>query len=200
MGRVIMASAVSVDGFIADSADQVGPLFDWYGNGEVPIEVGDKTYEFRTSPATAEYLAESWGRVGAVVIGRHLFDLTTGWSGRPAVGDHVFVVTHRAPTDWEYLGSAPFTFVTDGVGDAIEQAKAFAGPDRDVAVNGGEVGGQAVAAGLIDEVDLALVPVVFGSGVRFFGSFDKGPALLENPSVVIRGDRVTHLRYRVRGH
>jgi dihydrofolate reductase len=196
MGKVIMASAVSVDGFIADTGDRVGPLFDWYSNGDVPIEIGDTTYEFRTSPATAAYLTESWGRVGCVVIGRHLFDTTNGWSGRPAVGEHVFVVTHRAPTDWEYLDTAPFTFVTDGVASAIQKAKAFAGPDRDVALNAGEVGGQAFAAGLVDEVDLALVPVVFGSGVRFFGSFDEGPAMLENPTVV-QGDRVTHLRYRV---
>lgn len=197
MGKVIMASAVSVDGFIADPADQVGPLFDWYSNGEVPIQVGDTAYEFHTSPATAEYLTESWGRVGAVIIGRHLFDLTNGWHGRPAVGEHVFVVTHTVPADWEYLATAPFTFVIDGVRSAVAKAKAFAGPDRDVALNAGEVGGQAFAAGLVDEVDLALVPVVFGSGVRFFGSFDKGPALLDNPTIV-QGDRVTHLRYRVR--
>src|SRR6516164_3164503 len=103
MGKVILASAVSIDGFIADTGDQVGPLFDWYSNGDVPIRVGDTTYEFHTSPATAAYLNESWGRVGAVVIGRHLFDLTNGWSGRPAVGDHVFVVTHSVPTEWEFL-------------------------------------------------------------------------------------------------
>ena len=197
MGRVILASAVSVDGFIADSGDQVGPLFDWYSNGDVPIRIGDTSYGFRTTPATAAYLNESWGRVGAVVIGRHLFDLTNGWSGRPAVGDHVFVVTHSVPAEWEFLGKAPFTFVSDGIASAIEQARAFAGPERDVAVNAGEVGGQAFAAGLVDEVDLALVPVVLGSGVRFFGGFDNGPALLENPRVV-EGDRVTHLRYRVR--
>src|SRR5947209_2769677 len=104
-----------------------------------------------------------------MVIGRHLFHITNGWNGVPVTGDGVFVVTHSVPTDWEFLDTAPFTFVTDGVESALAQAKALAGPDRDVALNGGDVGGQAFAAGLVDEVDLALVPVVFGSGKRFFG-------------------------------
>ena len=51
----------------------------------------------------------------AVVIGRGVFDLTDGWGGVPGAGDHVFVVTHTPPTDWEHAGAAPFTFVTDGV-------------------------------------------------------------------------------------
>lgn len=52
--------------------------------------------------------------LSAVVIGRRLFDLTDGWDGRPAAGDHVFVVTHQAPADWPHRDTAPFTFVTDG--------------------------------------------------------------------------------------
>ena len=66
-------------------------------------------------------------RIGAVVIGRRLFDLTDGWDGVPAAGDHVFVVTHAPPTDWKHADTAPFTFVTDGVEAAIAQARAFAG-------------------------------------------------------------------------
>jgi dihydrofolate reductase len=84
------------------------------------------------------------------------------------------------------------------VQSAINQAKQVAGPDRDVALNGGDVGGQAFAAGLVDELDVALVPVVFGSGKRFFGSYAGGPALLDDPEPVVTADRVTHLRYRVR--
>lgn len=82
------------------------------------------------------------------MIGRRLFDLTDGWHGRPAVGDHVFVVTHEAPTDWPHP-DAPFTFVTDGLGSAIEQARTFAG-DREVSLTAGDLTGQALAAGLVD--------------------------------------------------
>lgn len=62
----------------------------------------------------------------------------------------------------------------------------------------GDLTGQALAAGLVDEVEMALVPVVFGQGVRFFGEFAEGPVLLEDPHVVVHGDRVVHLRYSVR--
>ena len=129
------------------------------------------------------------------MIGRRLFDITNGWNGRPAVGEAVFVVTHQPPTDWDFP-DAPFTFVTDGVRSAVAQAKAYAG-DKNISVSPGDVGGQAVAAGLVDEVRVDLVPVVFGAGVRYFGDYAGSPLLLENPRVV-QGDRVTHLRYRLR--
>jgi dihydrofolate reductase len=107
----------------------------------------------------------------------------------------VFVVTHQAPADWPLTG-APFTFVTDGLPSAIAQARAFAG-SRDVALTGGNLTGQAIAAGLADEVAVSLVPVVLGSGVRFFGDYAGPQVLLDNP-LVVQGDRVTHLQYRVR--
>jgi dihydrofolate reductase len=200
MGKVIMADAVSLDGFLADERDGVGPLHDFYFNGDTPIKGGRDTFyvHFKTSPASARYLDAAWSRIGAMVIGRRLFDTTNGWQGEPVAGDRVFVVTHSVPTDWEFYGKAPFTFVTDGVESAIAQAKEVAGPDRDVALNGGDVGGQAFAAGLVDELDVALVPVVFGSGKRFFGSFAEGPVMLDDPEPVVTADRVTHLRYRVR--
>ncbi|HEV8650974.1 MAG TPA: hypothetical protein VG276_16655 [Actinomycetes bacterium] len=104
-------------------------------------------------------------------------------------------MTHQAPTDWPHP-DAPFTFVTDGVRSAVAQAKAFAG-DRDVSLSAGDIGGQALEAGLVDELGVDLVPVVFGAGVRFFGEFAQSPLLLEN-SRVVQGDRVTHLHFRVR--
>jgi dihydrofolate reductase len=79
---------------------------------------------------------------------------------------------------------------------AIEKAQELAG-DRVVAVSAGEVGGQILAAGLVDEVAMDVAPVVFGSGKRFFGSFD-GQQLLEDPHVVIQGNRVLHLKFKVR--
>jgi dihydrofolate reductase len=143
---------------------------------------------------TADYLGEFWPKVGAVVMGRRLFDLTNGWGGVPAVGDHVFVVTHEPPTDWPFP-DAPFTFVK-GVEEAIALAKAHCGEDRIVSVTAGDIAGQALEAGLIDELSLDLVPVVFGTGIRFFGTYTGRHQLFENPRVV-EGDRVTHLHYRL---
>ena len=79
---------------------------------------------------------------------------------------------------------------------AIDKAQELAG-ERAVAVNAGDVGSQILAAGLVDEVAMDVVPVVFGSGKRYFGSID-GQHLLEDPHVVIQGNRVLHLRFKVR--
>jgi len=195
MGKVIVGASMSLDGYIADPSGGVGPLFDWYGNGDVEFTGADPDRVFRTSAASADYTRAVWANIRASVIGRRLFDLTNGWNGRPPVGEAVFVVTHQAPTSWN-VPEAPFTFVTDGVRSAVAQAKAFAG-DRDISVNAGNIGGQAFEAGLVDEVSVSLVPVVLGAGVRFFGDYAASPLLLENPQVV-QGDRVTHLHYRLR--
>jgi dihydrofolate reductase len=193
VGKVIASAAVSLDGFIADNSGGVGPLFDYYGNGDVEVTLGDPDRVFRVTPPTSEYLRRFARSVGCVVIGRNLFDLTNGWHGRPAVGDAVFVVTHKPPTTWPFP-DAPFTFVTEGVPAAIAKAKAFAG-ERDVSVSAGNVAGQAIEAGLVDQIHLSLVPVLLGSGVRFFGDYAGGVTLLDNPEV-IQGDRVTHLIYQ----
>ena len=195
MGKVFVNAAVSLDGFVASDDDSVGPLFDYYGNGEVESTLGDPDRVFRVTGPTARYLREVAERVRAVVIGRRLFDLTNGWGGVPAAGEHVFVVTHEPPTAWPFP-DAPFTFVPDGVAAAVESARAFAG-DGDVAVAAGEIGGQALAAGVVDEVHLNLVPALLGSGKPFFGSAGAGRHLLENPRI-IAGDRVVHLIYPVR--
>jgi dihydrofolate reductase len=109
----------------------------------------------------------------------------------------VFVVTHRVPAGWvEAHPDAPFTFVTGGVASAVAEAKAVAG-DRVVSLTAGDLAGQAVAAGLVDELRVDLVPVLLGTGVRYFGDVTGAERLLENPTVV-QGDRVTHLHYRVR--
>ena len=71
-------------------------------------------------------MLDLYGDMAANVIGRRLFDLTDGWDGKPAAGEHVFVVTHRPPTDGEHADTAPFTFV-DGVEEAIAAAQEFAG-------------------------------------------------------------------------
>ena len=199
MGRTIMGAVVSLDGYIADERDDVGPLFDWYGNGDLEWTWTDgEGPPCRTTQASRDFVKEVYPRIGAVVIGRRLFDHTDGWDGVPAAGDHVFVVTHEAPTDWKHAGSAPFTFVTDGVGSAIAQARELCGDDRDVDVAAGEIGGQALRLGLIDQVVMNVVPVVFGAGRPFFGAMGPGErVMLANPSRVVKGDRVTHLLYEV---
>jgi dihydrofolate reductase len=130
MGRTIMGAVMSVDGFMADDGDGVGPLFDWCANGEVTWSFPGSSDEFPTSQASADFMVRHYRDIAAVVIGRRVFDMTNGWGGTPAAGEHVFVVTHQPPADWEHAGTAPFTFV-DGVEDAIAAANAFAG-DREV--------------------------------------------------------------------
>jgi dihydrofolate reductase len=195
--KTVMAAVVSLDGFIADDTDGVGPLFDWYGNGEVSWSFEGSHREFQTTQASADFMRAYYAEVASVVIGRRLFDLTNGWDGKPAAGEHVFVVTHEPPTNWEHADTAPFTFL-NSVESAIGAAREYAG-DRLVDVSGGEIGGQALRLDLIDQVVVHLVPVVFGSGRPFFATGPMAdPVMLEDPSQVIQGDRVTHLVYDVR--
>jgi dihydrofolate reductase len=189
MGKVVMYSTVSVDGFIADENDQSGPLFDWLSGGDVPL---DETGQLRVSQASYDHTRAYWDQIGVTIVGRHVFDLTDGWGGTPPSGiDHVVVVSHRpAPEGWH--AEAPFHFVEA----AVARAQELAG-DRTVEVAAGDVGGQVLAAGLVDEVAMDVAPVVIGSGKRYFGSVD-AQHLLEDPDVVIQGNRVLHVRYRVR--
>ncbi|MGN7800484.1 dihydrofolate reductase family protein [Leifsonia sp. 22587] len=192
MGDVVVYGSVSVDGFIADQDDQPGPLFDWLLNGDVPL---DDSGVLKVSQTSHDYVRAYWDRIGVTVVGRHVFDMTDGWDGAPPAGvDHVVVVTHRpAPEGWD--ARAPFSFV-DGIEPALRRAQEIAG-DRVVEVAAGDVGGQAFAAGLIDEVRMDVAPVVFGSGKRYFGAVD-AQQLLDGPVEILQGDGVLHLRYRVR--
>ncbi len=106
----------------------------------------------------------------------------------------VFVVTHAVPEEWVYEGSL-FTFVTDGVESAVEQAKSIAG-DKDVGVGGADVAQQAIKAGLVDTIGVELVPVLLGDGIRFFDNL--GSELIDLECTrVIEGSGVTHLRFRL---
>jgi dihydrofolate reductase len=192
VGKVVMYSSVSVDGFVADVDDQPGPLFDWLCSGDVPL---DESGQLRVSQASHDHTRAYWDRIGATLVGRHVFDITDGWDGKPPSGiDHVVVVTHRPPPQG-WSPEAPFHFVGDVEG-AVARAQELAG-DRLVEVAAGDVGGQVLAAGLVDEVRMDVVPVVLGSGKRYFGSVD-AQHLLEDPDVVVQGNRVLHLCYRVR--
>ena len=192
MGKVVMYASVSVDGFIADENDDPGPLFEWLLSGDVPL---DESGVLQVSQASYDYIRPYWDQIGTTIAGRHVFDLTDGWDGTPPSGiDNVVVVTHRPPPEgWD--PEAPFHFV-DGVIAAMAKAQELAG-DRTVEVAAGDVGGQMLAAGLVDEVRMDVIPVVFGSGKRFFGSLD-AQNLLDDPEEAIQGNRVLHLRYPVR--
>ena len=192
MGKVVLYGSVSVDGFVADENDQPGPLFDWLSSGDVPLDEGGHV---KVSQASHDYTRAYWDEIGVTVVGRHVFDITDGWGGTPPSGiDHVVVVSHRpAPEGWS--PDAPFHFV-DGIEAAMAKAQELAG-ERTVEVAAGDVGGQVLAAGLVDEVRMDVTPAVLGSGKRFFGSVD-AQHLLEDPDAVVQGTRVLHLRYRVR--
>src|SRR6476619_3256968 len=197
MGTVIMHAVASLDGFIAAENDDVGPLFEGYFNGDTPsVEdaQGEGHGPFRISRRSHEYVSAMWGSIGATIQGRHLFDLTNGWDASPPAGEHLLVVSHRPkPQGWHPEADVPFF---DDVAAAVEAAKRRAG-EWLVAVGAGNVGGQALARGLVDEVAMDVVPVVFGTGKAYFGPVN-AQHLLEDPHVAIRGDRVLHLRYRVR--
>jgi dihydrofolate reductase len=191
VGKVVMYASVSVDGFIADENDRPGPLFDWLTGGDVPL---DESGVLKVSQASYDHTRAYWARIGVTIAGRRVFDMTDGWDGKPPSGiDHVVVVSHRpAPAGWD--PAAPFHFV-DGIEAAVAKARELAG-DRVVEVAAGDVGGQVLAAGLVDEVRMDVVPVVFGSGKRYFGSV-RAQHLLADPDVV-PGNRVLHVRYEVR--
>jgi dihydrofolate reductase len=149
---------------------------------------------FRVSSTSLSYVRPFWDSIRATIQGRHLFDLTNGWEAQPPAGDHLLVVSNRPkPDGWHPEADVPFF---DDVAEAVAEAKRRAG-DGVVAVCAGDVGGQAFALGLVDEVALDVVPVVFGQGKRYFGRVDS-QHLLEDPDVVIQGSRVLHLRFKVR--
>jgi dihydrofolate reductase len=202
MGKVAMGLSMSLDGFIAGPND--GPeqplgeggerLFAWYSSGDTEYGLPGTEMVFEVSPQSAEMLREAHSQVGAFVTGRRTFDITNGWGASPPLDVPTFVVTHTVPQDWVYEGS-PFTFVTDGVESAVEQAKAVAG-DKSVAVGAASIVQQCIRAGLLDEIHVDLVPVLLGDGVGLFEHLGTGPIELESPRVV-EAPGVTHLTFRV---
>jgi dihydrofolate reductase len=204
MGTVGTSLTMSLDGFIAGPND--GPenplgdggarLFEWYNKGDTEYVMPSGTMTVKVSAASAEMLREAHRTIGALVTGRKTFDITNGWGGRHPVDVPVFVVTHSVPQEWvrEYEGS-PFTFVTDGVESAVAQARAVAG-EKNVGVGAASVVQQCLRAGLLDELQIELVPVLLGTGVRMFDNLGPEPVELEQ-TMVIEAPDVTHIRFRV---
>ena len=203
MGKVSTGLSMSLDGFIAGPNDGPGAplgeggerLFAWYSSGDTDYRLPGTEMVFRVSSASTELLREAHGTMGAFVTGRRTFDITNGWGGRPPLGVPTFVVTHTVPEEWVYEGS-PFTFVTDGVESAVEQARVAAGDKKNVAVVAASIAQQCIRAGLLDEIHVDLVPVLLGGGVRLFEHLGTEPIELESTRV-IEAPGVTHLTFRV---
>ncbi len=189
MATVVVQAVTSLDGYIALPDDTVGPIHDWYFKGDVQVE------QFHVSAASADYLRRTLSEVRCLIIGRHLFDFVNGWDGQPRRVATSSSSPIEAPTDWGHE-DAPYTFCTDGIEDAVRRAKEYAG-DGVVTVSAGEVAGQIVAAGLADEVAIDLAPVFLGHGKKFLGS-QTDELVLDDPHVVVQGERVLHLRYALR--
>jgi dihydrofolate reductase len=153
--------------------------------------------------ADAEVVDEVVQGVGAYIMGRKMFgggngpwdESWTGWWGEdPPFHAPVFVLTHHARDPLPMQGGTTFNFVTDGIDSALEQARAAAG-DKDVAIAGGaSVVQQYLAAGILDELYLHIVPIVLGAGERLLE--DVGDPTLE-PVKVVASPAVTHVKYRV---
>lgn len=198
MGTAHLHAVASLDGYIADEHDNVGPLHDRYFAGDHPVAREDHPdvhgAPFRVSAASVDYVRGMWSRQKVLVIGRHQFDLTNGWEGHPPAGDHVVVVSHRPrPSGWH--AEAPYHFATS-VEAGMARAQELA-CDAEIGVGAGDVGGQALSLGLIDHVAIDVVPVVFGGGKHYFGTLPNGPLMLEDPDVVMQGEGVLHLRFPV---
>jgi dihydrofolate reductase len=200
MGKVTFNITMSLDGFVAGPNDSpengLGDggerLFRWYFSGDTPVPISDGNMVLKVSAQSAQLMQEAMGNYGAGVWGRRTFDIAHAWGGHPP-GSPAFIVTHTVPQEWAGAGS-PFTFVTDGVESAIRQARQAAG-DKDVVVCTASILQQCLNAGLMDEVNVDVVPLLLGRGVRLFEALG-APVELECTRVVaVTG--VTHLAYRV---
>ncbi|MEV5865766.1 dihydrofolate reductase family protein [Streptomyces tendae] len=194
--------AITLDGYVAGpnvtldnpGGDGAEPIFDWIHTLASWRERQGMTggEENRDS----ELMREWFDATGAVVMGRTMYD--TGeefWGDDPPFRTPVFVLTHRPRPTLVKEGGTTFTFVTDGIHSALEQARAAAG-DRNVDIGGGaDTVRQYLAAGLVDELQLHVVPTLLGGGLRLF----EGPWArrrdLEQVRVV-ETPLATHLKYR----
>jgi dihydrofolate reductase len=193
MSASVLYMSMSLDGYIAAPNDKPGNpggdgfmrLHDWYGDFTPPSGPGP-------SGPSGEFIDEI-KTTGAVLAGRRTVEQVDHWGG-----DHhgvpIFVPSHRPPGP--SVASYPLvTYVTDGIASAMAQAKAAAG-DRNVLVHGAYTAQRALEAGVLDELQIHQIPVLFGAGRRLF---EELPSRIELEIVrVIDTPQATHIRYRVR--
>ncbi|MFH8568890.1 dihydrofolate reductase family protein [Streptomyces sp. NPDC017993] len=201
MTQVFADISMSLDGYITGPNDSVdNPLGD---QGERLHEwvFGLKGWRARhgmeggRESRASELMEEAFSRSGSFLMGRRMFDAgEQPWGEEPPFRGPVFVVTHRAGAEIAKRGGTTFSFVTDGIEEALRRAKEAAG-EKDVSVAGGAaVIQQLLAADLLDELQIHLVPVLLGGGVPLFAAL---PGLRElEPTRVIDSPAVTHLRLR----
>jgi dihydrofolate reductase len=191
---------MSLDGFIAGPNDIPGNgLGD---GGEALHEWATKLRTWRESHGyeggeegpDAEILDEMFAGAGAVIVGRRMYDNAEGWGDEPPFRMPVIIVTHRVADSLEKQGGTTFHFV-DGAEAALERAREAAG-DQDVAIGGGaSVIQQYLAAGLVDEFQVHIVPLFLGGGVRLFEHVPDRPF---EKVRAIDSPEVTHLKYKLR--
>jgi len=195
MAKVLTHMCMSLDGFVAQPDDNPAELFDWYWGADVVVPSAVEGMSFSVDAASAPMLQELMRGCGAIVAGRRLFDQTDGWGDNHPAGAPVVVVTHRRPPE-DAAARFPRTRFTGSVEEAIATAKEVAG-EKFVTIASAGIIQQALNLGLVDELCVSLVPVLFGTGVRYFGELVGGHVMLEDPAVV-EGARALHLRYPVR--
>jgi dihydrofolate reductase len=212
MANLRFEISMSLDGFIAGpNPSEDEPL----GEGGMQLHAwalklavwrkphGQEGGEVNESTKVVE---ESLENIGATVMGRNMFGGGKGpwgdnpwngwWGDDPPFHTPVFVLTHHAREPVAMQGGTSFTFVTDGIEPALEQAQEAAG-GKDVALGGGaDIAQQYLAAGLIDEMQINVVPVLLGGGTRLLDNLAGADLKLE-PIRVVETPDVTHLKYRV---
>jgi dihydrofolate reductase len=214
MGSVTAQMSVSLDGFYA-GLECPDPAR-WMASGEAAgffrvtrwvtgaLAWRERQgFEGGESNVDSAIVEESFAAAGAYVMGRRMFDAgEVPWGDDPPFRAPVFVVTHRPREVLMREGGTSFTFVTDGVERAVELARTAAG-DKDVAVaGGGTLLRQILQAGLLEELELHIAPVILGDGQRLIdASLGLGPdeGIELTPTRVIEAPEVTHVRYAVNG-
>ena len=213
MGKLTFEVTMSLDGFIAGPNQTLEQPLGEGGERLHEWIYGLKSFRERhgleggETNADSELLEESMAGTGATLMGRRMFSGGAGpweedpnadgwWGADPPFRMPVFVLTHHARETVTKQGGTSFTFVTDGIESALEEARAAA-EERDVAVAGGaNVAQQYLNAGLLDELQIHVAPLLLGGGVRLFDNVDAERVRLEGTKA-IESPAVTHLRYRV---
>jgi dihydrofolate reductase len=185
----VLDMSVSLDGYIADPDDFLGG-----DDGERLHKWADASDESGRPSELVKQFEDEWNAAGAVLAGRRTAELMDHWGGSHN-GLPIFVPSHRPPGPAARWGYPLVTYVTDGIGSAMAQAKAAAG-DRDVQVRGAYTAQRAIEAGVLDEIQIHQIPVLLGAGRRLF---DVLPSLVELEIIrVVDTPAATHIRYRVR--
>ena len=186
MSISVLDMSVSLDGYIADPDDFLG------GDDGERLHKWDDADGEPSGPV--KQFQDEWSAAGAVLAGRRTAELMDHWGGSHA-GLPIIVPSHRPPGPAARWGYPLVTYVTDGIESAMAQAKAAAG-DRYVLVHGAHTAQRALEAGVLDELQIHQIPVLFGGGRRLF---EELPSRFELEIVrVIDTAEATHIRYRVR--